>query len=145
MTSAPSKMPPRFVPTLTEVVYPVNPTFTAAPQSSDQSPARPGDALEARAPAPLPEVSARPIDTRVATVIDMEARASGDPRAHRVLQRLDAVLESRLRDAITSIVQEHVQTVMPLLREEIESVVLECVQEAVADELASEPLPVVPG
>ncbi|MDP1142499.1 hypothetical protein, partial [Klebsiella pneumoniae] len=56
---------------------------------------------------------------------------------HRVMQRVDGILEQRLRDAIATVVQEQTRSVLPRLREEIESVVRHAVYEAVADELAS--------
>jgi hypothetical protein len=56
---------------------------------------------------------------------------------HRVMQRVDVVLDKRLREAIATVVQEQTRTVLPRLREEIESVVRHAVYEAVADELAS--------
>jgi len=55
---------------------------------------------------------------------------------HRVMQRVDVVLDQRLRDAIAIVVQEQTRSVLPRLREEIESVVRHAVYEAVADELA---------
>lgn len=56
---------------------------------------------------------------------------------HRVMQRVDVMLEKRLRDAIATVVQEQTRSVLPRLREEIESVVRHSVYEAVAEELAS--------
>lgn len=56
---------------------------------------------------------------------------------HRVMQRVDVVLDQRLRDAIATVVQEQTRSVLPRLREEIESVVRNAVYEAVAEELAS--------
>jgi len=56
---------------------------------------------------------------------------------HRVMQRVDVVLDQRLREAIAAVVQEQTRSVLPRLREEIESVVRNAVYEAVADELAS--------
>ena len=56
---------------------------------------------------------------------------------HRVMQRVDGILEQRLRDAIATVVQEQTRSVLPRLREEIESVVRHTVYEAVADELTS--------
>lgn len=55
---------------------------------------------------------------------------------HRVMQRVDVALDQRLRDAIATVVQEQTRSVLPRLREEIESVVRHAVYEAVADELA---------
>ena len=53
------------------------------------------------------------------------------------MQRVDVVLDQRLREAIAVVVQEQTRSVLPRLREEIESVVRNAVYEAVADELAS--------
>lgn len=58
---------------------------------------------------------------------------------HRVMQRVDGVLEKRLREAIALVVQEQTRSILPRLREEVESVVRQSVYEAVADELASHP------
>lgn len=60
---------------------------------------------------------------------------------HRVMQRVDVMLEKRLRDAIATVVQEQTRSVLPRLREEIESVVRHSVYEAVAEELASGQIP----
>jgi len=56
---------------------------------------------------------------------------------HRVMQRVDVVLDKRLREAIATVVQEQTRSILPRLREEVESVVRQAVYEAVADELAS--------
>ncbi|MFZ2856407.1 hypothetical protein [Acidovorax soli] len=56
---------------------------------------------------------------------------------HRVMQRVDGVLDQRLREAIALVIQEQTRSVLPRLREEIESVVRHAVYEAVADELAA--------
>ena len=65
-------------------------------------------------------------------VVDGKA-AAGDGS----MQRVDVVLDQRLREAIATVVQEQTRSVLPRLREEIESVVRHAVYEAVADELAS--------
>ena len=64
---------------------------------------------------------------------------------HRVMQRVDVVLDQRLREAIATVVQEQTRSVLPRLREEIESVVRHAVYEAVADELASGAPPAAKG
>lgn len=88
-----SRKPPRFVPTLTEVVRP---------------------ATESR-PAPAREVSQ-------------------DQIVDKVMQRVDLILERRLREAIAAAVLEQTRTIAPMLREEIEAVVRESVARALADE-----------
>jgi len=57
---------------------------------------------------------------------------------HRVMQRVDVVLDQRLREAIAVVVQEQTRSMVPRLREEVESVVRQAVYEAVAEELAGE-------
>ena len=96
-----NRQPPRFVPTLTEVVQP-----------------------QANAPGGGPDPA----------VMDLHFQ---EQMVHRVMQRVDVGLDQRLRDAIATVVQEQTRSVLPRLREEIESVVRQVVYEAVADELAS--------
>ena len=55
---------------------------------------------------------------------------------HRVMQRIDIGLEQRLRDAIATVLQEQTRSLLPRLREEVESVVRQVICEAVADEMA---------
>jgi hypothetical protein len=90
------RTPPRFVPTLTEVVH--------------------------SGPAPL-----RP---------DGGPQLSQDQLAQRVLQRVDLVLDRRVREAIAAVVIEQTEQLAPLLRERLEAVVRQVVAEAVADEIA---------
>ena len=89
------RVPPRFVPTLTEVV-----------QSS---------------PVPMPQAGG--------------PGASPDQVAQRVLQRVDLVLDRRVREAIATVVLEQSNLLAPLLRERLEAVVREVVAQAVADEM----------
>lgn len=103
-----SALPPRFVPTLTEVVL-------QAP-----SRARPGAA------------SASP-------------PASGDlallqeQMIHRVMQRVDLSLDRLLRETVGRVVVAHTQSLAPILREEIELVVRQSVDEAFEKELDNLP------
>ena len=98
MSNAP--VPPRFVPTLTEVVQP------------GLSPDLSFDAAKS------------------ASFIQLE-----DQMVHRVMQRVDLVLERRLREAVGKLILTHTQALVPRLREEIELVVRESVSQAVAQEL----------
>ena len=187
----PPKTPPRFVPTLTEVVQvpgaaapapgATNPAARTTVLSPSQSAAlaktappavRPAAMQQGSAPvagarpvapplvAPPPVVSPqasravaspaqqRPSTFAAATSVGMPpvsapvaARALPEGMeeymVHRVMQRVDVVLDQRLREAIATVVQEQTRSVLPRLREEIESVVRHAVYEAVADELAS--------
>ncbi len=106
MSSTP--MPPRFVPTLTEVVHPVS------------VPASPDTRVPALSASSGPDVSLRQFE---------------DQLLHRVMQRVDLVLERRLREAVSHVVLTHTQALGPQLREEIELVVRESVSQAIAQEL----------
>lgn len=55
----------------------------------------------------------------------------------RVMQRVDLLLERKLREAIAATVLEQTRTLGPILREEIEVVVREAVSQAFADELGA--------
>ncbi|WP_042422999.1 hypothetical protein [Comamonas granuli] len=143
-----ARTPPRFVPTLTEVVA----------EGSGAPPAPPG-------PAPAPAAAPRPVAppqqpaavsgvSRGTSVLPPPAAAVRalqpggvavrpvpegfeEMMVHRVMQRVDVLLEKRLREAIAQVVQEQTRSILPRLREEVESVVRQSVYEAVADELAS--------
>ena len=90
--------PPRFVPTLTEVVQQA-PLQTSA----EADPATP------MAP-------------------------SAEMMMQRVMQRVDLMLEHRLRETIGQLVLEHTQALTPRLKEEIERVVRESLSQAFAQE-----------
>ena len=98
MSSSP--VPPRFVPTLTEVVPPG--------QTPDLSPDVP----------------------KPASFNQLEEQI-----VHRVMQRVDLVLERRLGEAVGRVILTHTQALGSRLREEIELVVRESVSQAVAQEL----------
>ena len=128
-TPTPPRNPPRFVPTLTEVV----PDTSAAPLPEPVVP--PLQQPIALDPAPVP------VPTPVVEAVLPPQLAIPDGfeelLVHRVMQRVDVGLDQRLRDAIATVVQEQTRSVLPRLREEIESVVRQVVYEAVADELDS--------
>ena len=187
----PPKTPPRFVPTLTEVVQvpdaaspapgATNPAARTTVLSPSQSAALAKAAPPAVRPTAMPQASALastarpaapPLAAPTPVVSSQASRAVASPAqqrpstvaaaasagmppvsapvaaralpegmeeymVHRVMQRVDVVLDQRLREAIATVVQEQTRSVLPRLREEIESVVRHAVYEAVADELAS--------
>lgn len=59
-----------------------------------------------------------------------------DYLVHRLMQRVDLVLEKRLKEAIEQVVEAQTRTLAQRLREELESVVRHSVYEAVEAELA---------
>ena len=99
MSPPADRVPPRFVPTLTEVV----------------------------AAAPPPTVGP--------TAFQARWRDLEEPLVQRILQRVDLALERRMREALARVVLEQTQALMPKLRDEIESVVRQAVNDAVAQEL----------
>ena len=120
---APSdRLPPRFVPTLTEVVAVAPPPVPA----HAVTPSVWGALHDAFTP-PQPADGA---PSGADIVLQQESII------HRVMQRVDLALEERLREAVASVVLEQVRVMAPRLRDEIEMVVREAVSEAVAEELA---------
>ncbi|MDW5444343.1 hypothetical protein [Polaromonas sp. SM01] len=102
--------PPRFVPTLTEIVQPVMPAVASAAEATDP-PAQP-------AAPDLPHLQAQMV--------------------HRVMQRVDLTLDRLLRETVGRLVLEHTQALAPSLRDEIEIVVRQSVSHAFEQELASQ-------
>lgn len=109
--SPPPRVPPRFVPTLTQVVQ--LPEAAAAPAVvTNRVPERSlVDEPEAIAPRLREEI------------------------IHRVMQRVDATLARDLKAAVAELVVTHTQMLEPLLREEIERAVRRSVEMAVSEEL----------
>ena len=107
---SPPPTPPRFVPTLTEVIRPL-PASTPAPENT-------------------PLVAPAPARTLAASA-DLQ-----EQMVQRVLQRVDLVLERRLREVVGQLILEHTQTLTPRLREEIEAVVRQSVNQAFESEAA---------
>jgi len=137
--SAPPRTPPRFVPTLTDVVHLsdaaqfVGAKAGDAPAAVIATPVSASTAVAAPqglTPPPLPGAdsgAARDLPDGIEEYV-----------VHRVMQRVDLVLDQRLREAIALVVQEQTRSMVPRLREEVESVVRHAVYEAVADELAGD-------
>ena len=105
---SPPPTPPRFVPTLTEVVRPL-PASPPAPENTSGSLVAPAKALAVSA--------------------DLQ-----EQMVQRVLQRVDLVLERRLREVVGQLILEHTQSLKPRLREEIEAVVRQSVNQAFQSE-----------
>ena len=110
------------------------------PQERSAEPEAPADALQAALAASFAQAKdpdalpAGPIGARSHWLPD----ALEEAVVHRVMQRVDIGLDQRLRDAIATVVQEQTRSLLPRLREEVESVVRQVVYEAVADEVAYE-------
>jgi hypothetical protein len=123
MAGPPPRTPPRFVPTLTTVL-----DLPAAPASAEPAPQPPApeaiEAAQAIALGPLEQLS------------ESEAFRLEEQLLHRVLQRVDLSLEERVSDAVSGAVQVHLDSMIPALRKEIESVLRALVSEALSHELS---------
>lgn len=105
----PHRVPPRFVPTLTEVVQWPATTVAEAPDLAVSGPHGDRSTQE---------------DLREAMM-------------HRLMQRVDDALTPALRNAVAELVVTHLQLLEPLLREEIETIVRAAVRDALNQELDS--------
>lgn len=151
------RVPPRFVPTLTEVVQDAAAVRTGPSESPPSTgsvaglhapsavsrPTAPG-AAALRPDAPTPRVHSGAPSKGPATQVPQPAPVHSvlskdfeELLVHRVMQRVDVSLDIRLRGAIAAVVEEQTRSIVPRLREEIEAVVRQAVYEAVADELAA--------
>lgn len=117
MSSA--RVPPRFIPTLTEVVddLPHAPVMAARPTTPEPT----MGVTPARAPEPAP-------------VLSPEAQ---DELTRRVLERVAQSLEPLLADTVSAIARQHSVAMTQHLAETVEDVVSGLVAEAVQAELAS--------
>ena len=116
-----TSVPPRFVPTLTDVVGPSARTHN--PQFKNLSSA---------------SVNVRSFANSESTGQSKntgDLPPSDDLLVKRVMQQVDIVLERRLREALGRIILEQTENLAPKLRSEIEQVVKETIAYAVAQEL----------
>jgi hypothetical protein len=109
------KQPPRFLPTLTEVVQ----------TGPDTAKVGPGEAAFA---APLK-------GTKSAAGAQIDAQSVVEMNVSKILFRLEVPLQNRLKLAVEEIIQGHVDALMPLIAQEIEAAVRETVREGVSAEL----------
>ena len=108
--SGAARTPPRYVPTLTEIVTP----------AEQPAPPGAGDAMALLDEAAEPD----------------SFSSMQEQMVHRVMLRVDVLVQQRLLEAIAAVVQQHTKSLEPLLREEIEEVLRQSVSEAIAEELA---------
>lgn len=75
-----------------------------------------------------------PSQTQSAAEIVTPVALPAELMLQRVMQRVDLVLERRLREAVGQLILEHTQTLIPRLREEIELVVRQSVSQGFEQE-----------
>ncbi len=135
MSTLDARQPPRFVPTLTDVVL-----EQSAPAPQEQIPEK----LTTFAPEPSCEESCAVQQAEVAVVaLPIQAPAAvqdwslmAQAMQVKVMERLDGALEERLRYALADLVQMHTQTLYQAIRQDVEQLVSVSVHEAIAQELA---------
>lgn len=126
MDSSQAKVPPRYVPTLTEVVTGL--------ESSQVEACVAQPAPELPAAAPLEVVPAVLFEAPVVpSAADMAA--AEEQLVQRLLQRVELTLDQRLQACIAQVVQEQTRSITLRLQEELESVVRQTVHDAVVQEL----------
>lgn len=129
------RQPPRFVPTLTEVVEPAVAPSTRLPDPAQDVP----DRVPVQ-PVPVAEAPLPPAPVSVTAMTPDALRDQGLALAQilqlRVMERLDGALEERLRYALADVVQLQTQALYQSIRQEVEGLVSAAVNEAVAQELA---------
>lgn len=126
-----SKSPPRFVPTLTEVVAEQTHRDPAPPLLLPQ----PKPVIDAPAPKPKPEPEPKPElkPQPPPKVLAIAPPPEGlqEEWIQQVLQRVDTALDARVRDTIATVVQEQTRLMLLRLGDEIEWVVRQVVREAI--------------
>lgn len=134
------RQPPRFVPTLTDVVADQQ-SVVGATVPNPESDAFPLPVLPLET-AIVEDVQEHDAKRRVADspIQSLTAEPDWAVIAHelqsKVMTRLDGDLEERLRYALVDVVQLHTQALYQALRQDVQSLVSEAVHEAVAQELA---------
>lgn len=111
-----TSVPPRYLPTLTDVVPPTSRAY--APQFENNFKPSAG------------------VNSGGSTNGFVQPVRSDDQLVKRVMQQVDVLLERRLREALGRVILEQTEALAPKLRGEIEQVVRESVAQAVAQELA---------
>jgi hypothetical protein len=115
------RMPPRFVPTLTEVVGAATGT-QVVPAAAVRSVERSVPVVEA--PLASPSVQGRPA-----------AGGLEEEIMHAVMQRVDALLEQRLQAVVAASVETQLPLIAARLRSGVETALRRTVADALADEL----------
>lgn len=130
------RQPPRFVPTLTEVVEPAVAPPTRFPDPVQDVPDRVPVQPMSVAEAPLTPAAPLGVPMMTPDALRDQGLALAQTLQLRVMERLDGVLEERLRYALADVVQLQTQALYQSIRQEVEGLVSAAVNEAVAQELA---------
>ena len=136
MSQSVTRQPPRFVPTLTDVV-PDDQALNSTPNLSRDAELFAGEASAQSAlpPATQDTEMSSPPGKQAEDAHEAWVLAAQSIQA-RVMERVEESLEERLRYALAEVVQLHTQSLYQALRADIEQVVHAAVHEALAQELA---------
>lgn len=131
MTLMDARQPPRFVPTLTDVV---SEHLTQAREEFAQQQTHDSAELEVSEEPQATEI----IPPALLPILDAELDRAllAEFMQTSIMDRLDSVLEERLRYALADLVQLHTQAMYQAIRLDVERLVNTSVHEAIAQELA---------
>lgn len=133
MASMDARQPPRFVPTLTDVV-PL-PAQDSEPRAQAVLPSSHELDVSGESVRHTPRGASNEEPQEVLPTSEMMAAGLAESLQLRVMQRLDEALEERLRYALADMVQLHAQQLFQAIRADVERLVHISVQEAVAQEM----------
>ena len=139
MATLTDRQPPRFVPTLTEVVKNSMPSASATAETSASIPipTSPVTAMPERTstiPVPASASSALP-DTPKLESDAIRTAVMTEQIVQRVMVRVESVLQERLYHVLSEVVQAHTHALYQGLRHEVESIVCQTVSDAVIQEI----------
>lgn len=123
MSAPTDRQPPRFVPTLTEVVKNTSPASTAAETAVSTS---------------MPTASVTTIQEPTSTT-PVPAPAMTEHIVQRVMARVEDLLQERLHEIWAEAIQAHTHALYQGLRNEVQSIVCQAVSDAIAQEMQPSP------
>ena len=132
------RQPPRYVPTLTDVVPEGLPiTRPAAPPHPEAvEGVRAGDAVSGAATEPVAQA---PVLQPAPEAASVDLAALQEAMVERLMVRMQPLLEERLRYAVADIVRTQTEALAHRLRDAVEDVVRNAVADAVAEERNHQP------
>lgn len=142
MFNSDARQPPRFVPTLTDVVLEQAAPAPQEPMPDRLSTVTPEPPLEENCAEPQAEVvevaaASLPMSPLIqAPVATQDWSLMAQAMQVSVMARLDGALQERLRYALSDLVQMHTQSLYQAIRQDVEQLVSVSVHEAIAQELA---------
>lgn len=146
MSASDARIPPRFVPTLTDVVVeqPLSVAQSVEAISAAEAVSVISETCNSAPYLAAPDRVANVQQQKAVPVLSAnQAAAVALSLQERVMVRLDESLEERLRYALADMVQLHTQALYQAIRQDVEQLVSASVHEAIAQELADMRKPLV--